>query len=142
MHGLVAAGRLDLPRERKPGDGADGGMDLVPVEAAALARADGGAMPPRCVRIGVCLALGAAVVEEPLPVRVRGHVGSVDSDLAAHVGMVFAQGGCERINTSGDPLALPAQLSGKAVAGPMGGRPAKRIRQARMLCDQVGHPRP
>jgi hypothetical protein len=42
----MAAGRLDLPRERQTGDGADGGVDPVAVETAAFAGRDGGAVAP------------------------------------------------------------------------------------------------
>ena len=75
--GFVAAGRLELPRERKPRPGADCEMQLVPVEAAALPRRDSGAMPPRGVGVGVGLPLGAVVVEEPLAVRLGTQIACI-----------------------------------------------------------------
>jgi hypothetical protein len=54
---FVRASRLDLPRDREVRAGADGGVDLVAVEAAALARRDGRAVSPACVGIGEPLAL-------------------------------------------------------------------------------------
>ena len=65
-------GRLDRPRQRQAGARADGGVDLVAVVAAALARRDGGAVPPRCVGVGVLAhALRAVLGQEPLPLRRR-----------------------------------------------------------------------
>jgi hypothetical protein len=70
--------RFDLPRERKPGDGADGGVDAVAVEAAALARRYGGAVAPGCVGVAVDLPLRAAVADVLLAVAVGGHVARVE----------------------------------------------------------------
>jgi hypothetical protein len=50
-----------LPRERESRPGADREVDLVPVEAAALAGADCAAVSPRCVRVGELLAEFASV---------------------------------------------------------------------------------
>ena len=47
---LVPACRLDAPSERKAGARAEGKVQLVAVEAASLARADGGHMTPGGVR--------------------------------------------------------------------------------------------
>jgi hypothetical protein len=53
--GLVATGRLDLPRDRKVCAGADRRLDTVAVEAAALARRDCRTVPPARVRVGKAL---------------------------------------------------------------------------------------
>src|SRR5437763_3249720 len=121
----MAAGCLNLPREREAGLGADGGVDAVPVEAAALPCGDGAAVAPRCVRVAVGLPFRAVLVEELLAVGVGGHVARVDSNLAPHVGVVLAQGGGERVETACDPFALRAKLAGKAVASPMRRRATK-----------------
>src|SRR5439155_12169106 len=117
--GLVTPGCLDLPRERQARLGADGGVDAISVEAAALARRDGAAVPPTRVRVAVGLPLRAILVEEPLAVGIGGHVARVDSGLRAHVGIVVAEGRGERVKTGRDALALRAELAGEAVAGPM-----------------------
>src|SRR4051794_3032143 len=67
---LVVARGARLPRERESRPGAYGEVDLVAVEAAALARADGGAVSPRCVRVGELLAELASVADVAHPVRV------------------------------------------------------------------------
>jgi hypothetical protein len=45
-HRFVRARRLDLPGNRKPGDGADGGVEAVSVEPAALPSRDSRAVAP------------------------------------------------------------------------------------------------
>ena len=65
-------------------------------------------MAPACVRIGVGLALRPPVVDEPLAVRVGGHVGGVDGNLPAHVRVVLAQRSRQRVQAPGDSLALLA----------------------------------
>jgi hypothetical protein len=66
-------------------------VDAIAVEAAALASADGGTVAPRCVRVAVDVSLRAAVVEVLLTVPVCGHVGSVDGNLATHIGVLLAE---------------------------------------------------
>src|SRR5206468_2154503 len=101
------------------GLGADGRVDAVAVEAAALASRHGGTVPPGCVRVAVDLALRASVVEEPLAVAVGGHVARVDSNLAAHVRVLLPERSGKRVQASRQHFPLGAELAGEAVASPM-----------------------
>jgi hypothetical protein len=46
------------------------------------------------------------VVEEPLPVRVRGKVGGVNRDVLAHLGELRPEGSGERVKTSREGASL------------------------------------
>ena len=127
----MVAGTLDLPREREAGDGADGGMYAVAVEASAFPGRDGGAVAPRGVQVAVDQPLRAAVVEERLTVGPRGKVGRVDSDLRPDGGEVLAKGFGECVNAPGDAFPLPPQLRREPVTRPMRGGAAERVREAR-----------
>lgn len=71
---------------------------------------------------------------------VRGKVAGVDRDLLAHVRVLLAQRRRERVEAGGDPPAFLAELRGEAVAGPMRGGAAERLREAGVLRDQVSDP--
>jgi hypothetical protein len=66
-------------------------VNLEPIEAAALAGADRGEVPPRCVRVAEPLTLTAALGNEPLAVGVGGKVGPVDGDVLAELGRLLAK---------------------------------------------------
>jgi hypothetical protein len=57
-------------------------------------------MAPACVRVAVALALRADLGDEPLPVRVRGHIARVDSDVAAVLGKLGAQTGGHAVDAA------------------------------------------
>src|SRR4051794_14397519 len=59
--GFLPLGRLDLPRERQTRPGPDREVQLVPIEPSGSTGADRGAMPPRCIRVAVPLALRASL---------------------------------------------------------------------------------
>jgi hypothetical protein len=108
-------------------------VDLVAVEPAAFARADRGAVAPRCVRVAVPLALGTALGEVALAVRVGGHVGAVDGDVLAHAGHQLVQPGGHAVEARGERGGVFAQPRGEAVARPLRGNRAERIPQRGVL---------
>jgi hypothetical protein len=104
----MLAGCGDGPRDWKVSGGADGRVDAVAVEAAALACDDRASMTPACVRVAVALALRAVLRDVPLAVRVRGHVARVDSDVAAVLGKLGAQTGGHAVD-AGSRISLYAR---------------------------------
>src|SRR3712207_6467171 len=93
-----------LPRQRKVGLDADGHVDLVAVEPAALP------MAPSGVRVAVALALRAVLRQVALAVRVGGHVGAVDGDIPAHVGKVPAKARGHASDARVEHAAVGAEL--------------------------------
>lgn len=89
---LSVPSRAGLPRHREAGGRADGGVQLVSVEAAALAGRDGGTVAPRRVGVREALALRAVVVGERLAVCVGQKIPSVDGDVLAELREVVVQG--------------------------------------------------
>ena len=133
---LGILGRLDRPRHRQPGERVHGRVDLVAVVPAALARRDGRAVPPRCVRVAVLArgALAAVLGHEPLPVGVRGKVRPVDGDALAHAGVRVAQPVEHGRDAGVQQRLVLAQLGREAVARPLARRgvlAAERRRAAR-----------
>jgi hypothetical protein len=98
---------------RQPRHGADGGVDLVAVEPAALAGRDGGAVAPGGVGVAVALALRAVLGEVALAVGVGGQVGAVDGDVAAHVRVLGVQGRGHGVDAACEQVAVDAQLAVK-----------------------------
>lgn len=82
---------LDGPRDRQAGERVHGGVNLVPVEAAALTRRDCRAVAHDASVSLWPLTLGTVLRQEPLAVRVRGKVGAVDRDVLAHAGVRVAR---------------------------------------------------
>jgi hypothetical protein len=80
-------------------------------------------------------ALAPTLADEPLTVRVRGHVGPVDGDVAAKLGKLGVQGGGHAVNAAVQHVAVGAELRGEAVAGVHGrhvggGEPTTTARRA------------
>ena len=83
---LMVAGCLNAPSDGKLCSCADGGADLVAVEATALARGHSGAMPPGGVGIAEPLALRAVLGDETVTVSEARQVGGVNRNVAAVIG--------------------------------------------------------
>ena len=134
--GFVAADSLDLPREREAGAGAGEELQLVSVVPASGAGRDGGAVPPRGVRVGEPLALAAALRDVPLTVRERGKVGGVNSHVYADTGQLAPQGGGHGVEAVGKGRLVLAQLDGEAVAAQQLGDAAssRRMRAHHARC--------
>jgi hypothetical protein len=116
--GLAVSRALYRPRERQAGLHADSGVELVPVEAAAVASADRGAVAPTRVGVAVPLPLRTVFPEGALAVGERCEVGFVDCDLLADARDRVLQGGGDVVETVGQLLGVEPQLDGEAVAGP------------------------
>jgi len=115
---FVRLARLHAPRERQVGLRSRRHVQAVAVEAAALACADGGAVPPGGVGVGELLAFPSALRDVPLPVRIRGHVGGVDRHVPPEDGVALL----ERSDDGGDALVqqvvVLAEFRQEAVARP------------------------
>ena len=72
--GFTLSGALDLPGKRESGSGTDGGVELVAVEAAALASRNCRTVAPGSIGVREPFALATALADEPLAVRVGGKV--------------------------------------------------------------------
>lgn len=140
--GLVAAGRLNAPRHGKIGARADGGVDLLPVEAPRRPRRDCGAVAPGGVRVGVAFALRATRVDVPLTVRESGHVARVDGNVDPVLGERVAERDGHGVEAVRERGLIGTQLDREAVAGPTGRGAAERGLQAGMLGDERRDARP
>jgi hypothetical protein len=99
-------------------------------------------MPPRGVRVGEPLALRAVLGEEPLPVRVGGHVGGVYRKVAAKLGLYFTEGREDAAEAGIKQRSVLAQLYREAVERPLRGGPAEHVREGGVLGNQRRYPRP
>src|SRR5438128_896118 len=68
-------------------------MNAIAVEAAALADADRGAVPPGRIGVGEPLALRAVLREEALPISIGGHVRGVNRNITTHVRRLLSKRG-------------------------------------------------
>jgi hypothetical protein len=136
--GFVLARGFDSPGEWQAGADTDGGVDLVAVEAAALAGGDGGAVAPGGVGVAESFALASALGDEALAVRVGGHVAAVDGDVNASTGKLASHGCGETVEAGVQERLVGAELRGEAVAGVDGRRSAESALQRRVVCDQRG----
>jgi hypothetical protein len=140
--GLLPSRRLDSPRERQLGLGANSGVDLVAVEPAALAGGNGAAVPPRGIGVGERLALPTVLADVAHPVGVGREVGSVYRYVTSKIRVLLAERSGYRVDAVGERGVVRAQLPGEAVAGPDArGRAESRL-QARVFSDEGGYPRP
>ena len=143
--GFVRLARLDLPRERQIGLGADSHVEAISVEAAALARRDGGAVAPGSIRVAVLLAFRPVLVLVALAVRVCGHVGGVDGDIPAEERVVFLQLFDDASGAAFEQVHVVAELRREAVARPFRGHLSVRRdhgRKITMLAHERHRPRP
>ncbi len=139
---LMVPGRLDLPRDGKLGTRADGRLNLEPVETAALPGRDCGTVSPRGVRVGVAFALRPVLGEEPLAVRVGGHVGGVDRDVPAIVGQLGTEGRAHGGKACVERGFVRPELRREAVAGIDGRCVSEGVTERGVLGDQRGRPAP
>src|SRR5206468_1814640 len=116
--GLVAARRLDPPGNRKVGTGAHGGVNLVAVERASGARRNRGAMPPRSIRIGVPLALRAALENVLLAIAESCEVACINGDVLPILRQRVLQRRRNAVKAVSKRGLVLAQLDGEAVARP------------------------
>ncbi len=116
---LVTTRSFDPPSDGEVGLSAYGGMDSIPVEPTALARAHRRAVSPARVRVGVPLALRAVLREIALPIRVGGQVGSVDGEVAPEFGLL----GAEPVEYAGDARVERESVYRRPAEAPRGGAP-------------------
>src|SRR5688500_4968603 len=110
--------RLDPPCERQARRGADRELQLVAIEAAALAGADGAAVPPGGVRVTEPLALPASVTDVALTIRKCGKGGGVYRYVTPKIRVLLSERSGYRVDAIRESGMVRPELPGKAVTGP------------------------
>lgn len=116
-------------------------MELIPVEPAALARADRAPVAPRCIRVGVPLA-ELPGRGEPHPVCVGGEVARVDGEVVTVLRDGDAKLRRDAIQAGVQQAPVSSELDGEAVHGVEARHVSEDALQAFVLADEFVGARP
>jgi hypothetical protein len=131
-----------LPRKRQTRCGANRKVDLVPIEAATLARTDCAAVSPRGIGVGEPFAELASLADVAHPVRPSRNVGGIYRYVTSKIRVLRPERCGERVEARAQGGPVVAQLVSESVHRPHARAAADCFLQAGMLCDQRGDERP